>query len=571
MQRYTISYEQPLNHWLDIKLSLKNNSKNHLKLSLAGWRPGRYEMAEYASYIRHIRANDDDGNQINISKTDKNTWEIDHASKNITIYYQYYAAQQDAGGSWLDPQLIYLNFINFIFNVSGFENEEITVDINIPDTYKVASALKLNEDKLLIAENYNTIIDSPLFASENITFESYSINNTNFRIAVNGDKINSEKWVNDFKEFSKKQLEIFGEFPFDEYTFLILALPYPAYHGVEHKKSTIIILGPDSEINTTRYNDLLGVSSHELFHAWNVCRIRPEEMVPYDLGKETYHKTGYVTEGFTTYYGDKILISSGVFDFNQYSLEMNKICKRHFQNEGRKYSSLSDSSFDLWVDGYKNKAPDRKVSIYMKGSLCALALDLTIIKNTKGVKSLDDVMKILWVRHGKIEKGYSENDILQVLNEVNGKNLTQEFYSLYHQTLPLESILNPLLNYVGCHLNYTDSQLSNERVFGFKTVDENNSLKVVGIAPGSPAESGLMIGDKIIGVDDIKGLEEINKYFTQEDKSSVTLTISRFGKELKLSLEKNNQNYFSWYEITKNKEVSASQKDLFRKWLNTDY
>ncbi|WP_175402703.1 M61 family metallopeptidase [Mangrovivirga cuniculi] len=568
MQRYNISSEQPLNHWLSISLKISDNSSKHLNLSLAGWRPGRYEMAEYASYIRNVKAFDKDGEDLSINKSDKNTWEIDHTPEELEIKYEFYAAQPDGGGSWLTPELIYLNFINFAFRVSGLEEEEIEVHLNIPVSFKIATSLKVT-DKRLIAKNYYELIDSPLFASEKISFSEYYVDETKFKIAFCGENSNPENWKNDFEKFTREHLDLFGEFPFKEYTFLILGLPFQAYHGVEHNVSTIIILGPEKEIESTKYNDLLGVSSHELFHAWNVCRIRPVEMMPYDLSKENYHKTGYITEGFTTYYGDKILATSDVFSTEQFLEEINKMCKRHFQNEGRKHSSLSDSSFDLWVDGYRNRAPGRKVSIYVKGCLSALALDLLILRNTKGEKSLDNAVRELWRAFGKTSLGYSENDILQILNNVNAKNVSQEFYTLYHQTIPIENILNPLLSHVGCKLKQQHSQLLNERKFGFR-LSPDNSGKIIAIAPGSPAESQLMIGDKIISIENKS--KDLAEYLSSDkDQDSLTLKYERFGIEYETSLTSDGKTYYDWYKIEKNDSVSKDQKEMFKKWLKKEF
>ena len=231
-------------------------------------------------------------------------------------------------------------------------------------------------------------------------------------------------------------------FPSEKFDFIIHSLPYRHYHGVEHQNSTVLVLGPNTMENKEKYNlDLLGVASHELFHAWNVTRIRPTELMPYDYSKENYYETGFVTEGYTTYYGDLFLVRSGVFDETQYFTELNTIFKRHFENYGRHNLSLTDSSFDLWIDGYKKLLPSRKVSIYVKGATVALILDLTIRKHSSNKFSLDDIMTELWENFGKIEKGYSKQDVYDLIIKYAGPQANAFIEKYYEGILPLENEL----------------------------------------------------------------------------------------------------------------------------------
>jgi predicted metalloprotease with PDZ domain len=180
--------------------------------------------------------------------------------------------------------------------------------------------------------------------------------------------------------------------PVDEYHFIFQIVPYKFYHGVEHKKSTVITIGPGYAINGGDvYEDVLGVSCHELFHLWNIKTIRPIEMLPYDYTKENYSRSGYVYEGFTTYYGDKILLSSDVFNEQQYFVTLQERLLKHFHNFGRFSLSVTDSSWETWLDGYLPGAPYRKTNIYDEGCLIAFMLDVLILKATGNTKSLRDV------------------------------------------------------------------------------------------------------------------------------------------------------------------------------------
>ena len=218
------------------------------------------------------------------------------------------------------------------------------------------------EDKILAAENYEQLVDSPLIASPNLKLASYEVNGIPFYIWIQGDC--TPDWsriIQDFTAFTQEQITLFGDFPVQDYHFLNQLLPYKYYHGVEHSNSTVITLGPaELLMSKSLYKDFVGVSLHELFHTWNIKKIRPQEMMPYDYTQENYFRTGYVAEGLTTYYGDYLLARAGVYTADEYFEELNGVLSKHFNDYGHQHYSVADSSFDLWLDGYKPGVPDRK-------------------------------------------------------------------------------------------------------------------------------------------------------------------------------------------------------------------
>ncbi len=207
----------------------------------------------------------------------------------------------------------------------------------------------------------------------------------------------------------------------------------------------MIILGPNSQNPAELYHDLLGIASHELFHAWNICKIRPTELLPYDFTQECYFETCFVAEGFTTYYGDLILNRSGIFDKLTYLKELEACYKRHFEISDNASQSLLESSFDLWVDGYEKGIPNRKVSVYHKGAIAAQALDIIIRFKFNNTKSLDTVMKILWNNYGNMQSGYTYDSVKQICESVYEDSL-DFYFKLYIEGT--ESIFEDFKNLV---------------------------------------------------------------------------------------------------------------------------
>ena len=251
---------------------------------------------------------------------------------------------------------------------------------------------------------------------------------TEFNIWIQGNnQIETQKLITDLQKIAKTQIEIFGEFPEKDFHFMLIIPENSYYHGVEHANSTMMVLGENGILPQTYYNDLLGLASHELFHAWNIAKIRPKELLPYNYDQENYFDTCFVAEGFTTYYGDKILLTSGALTYNEYLHELETTLRRHFEESDNAAQSLLESSFDLWVDGYEKGTPNKKVSVYSKGAIVSLILDIKIRRKFDDKKSLDDVMKALWEKFGDQKVGYTYQDVKDICEKVYEESLTEYF------------------------------------------------------------------------------------------------------------------------------------------------
>ncbi|MFY0591890.1 M61 family metallopeptidase [Roseivirga sp.] len=555
---YNISFDKATTHFLNFKVVI-NAQKTNLLLQLPNWRPGRYQIQNFAKRIKNFQATDEKGNSIEVQKKSKSSWELSNLPGEVTISYQYFAFAMDAGNTWLDDEQVYINFINCCIYDPSQMDAACEVILDLPKNYKIASGLNSIGHDRLLAPSFYQLVDSPLFASDSLRKVVYQWASTTYNIWIQGNNPKSdEELVQDFKAFTKKQVEVMGEFPCPEYHFLIQCLPYKHYHGVEHWNSTVITIGPSSELADRKlYKELLGVSSHELFHTWNVIRLRPKEMTPYNFQTENYHTTGFVTEGVTTYYGDLFLARSGVFSLDEYLGELNKLLKRHYENEGRKAYSVAESSFDLWLDGYEKGIPGRKVSIYNEGALAALILDLTIRQKFNNKKSLDDIMRLMWQRHGQNMSGYDYNDYKAAAESIYEEDLDNYFKEIISGSAQYESYLANLFQKFGLSFKKCFSEKVEERHFGFRL----NENIVTDIAPESKAEGLLSIGDKILSINGKKStpiLPELTK---------IVLTINRFGRELSIEINRDTKDHFSTFQVSVIKSMVAKQQQNITAWL----
>lgn len=565
--KYSISYTNPNSHFIDIVLKIENISNDKTILQLPAWRPGRYELANFAQNIQKFNVTDAKGNTLNFNKTTKDQWEVNTSGiSEITVSYNFYAYKMDAGSTWLDEEQLYINFVNCMVYDASRLNDTCQVALVLPEDYEIACGLPTAKKNVLVANSFYHLVESPMIASAKMLHLEYQVDKYHFHIWLMGDcEMDWEKVVRDFKAFSQNQIEMMGGFPCDDYHFLFQIAPYKLRHGVEHFNSTVIALGPGEEMNSKEmYESFMGISSHELFHTWNVIRIKPKEFVPYDFTKENYFKTGFVAEGFTTYYGDLFLGRSDVFGKKWFLNEMSLQLQRHLNNFGRHNLSLADSSFDLWLDGYKLGIPDRKVSIYTKGALVALMLDLEIRQATKNKHSLDSLMRLLLEKFGDTKSGYTTDDILKMAEELSGISFEEFFASYINGTTLIEKRFVALMKYVGCEVVVRKPKNKYESTFGFKTLTSENLTKITKLHPSIQT---LSIDDEIVAVDGTKVNSNLD--LLVGSKKEVNLTIFRNHRLKKIKLINDDMEYFHTYHIVQIADSDAAAQKNFESWLQT--
>lgn len=567
MTTFTFSIDNPNLQYIQLSVVFQTKD-DETEIQLPSWRPGRYELGNFAKNVKNFKVYDEQNRLIGAEKIKKDRWFVDTKETSfITVKYQYYAAELNAGSTFLDGKQLYVNPVNCCVYTDSSFNELVTLDLQIPNTWEIATSMK-NDNGKLIAENFEDLFDSPFVASGTLQHATFDSHNVLFHVWFNG--IVNPDWervLTDFKKFTDKQIEKFTEFPVAEYHYINHILPVKAYHGVEHKKSTVIALGPSYDVFGDLYKELLGVSSHELYHTWNVKTIRPIEMFPYDFTKENYSRLGYICEGITTYQGDLFLLKSGVFTDDQYFLELNQQFQKHFDNAGRFNYSVAESSFDTWLDGYQPGAPGRKVSIYTEGCILALVTDVKILKATNNKFGLDEVMKRLYFNFAVNNLGVSETDYKSVLENIIGENLDSFFSDYINGCKPYESIIVESLEYLGLELSHQPSAVFSEGKLGFKTAYTSGSNLVTSMYPGSPAEiGGIMLGDDILAVNGVVCKENLQKWLSYFEDSIKELTIIRSGRIITLTLPEVNRHFYMEYKVIKTSTPNNAQLKAYEAW-----
>ena len=361
---------------------------DHIQLPV--WRPGRYERGDFGQYVRGM-AQCIDGVWIPLAQGDLHRWSCRTTEDAVTVRFRFTAAQLNAGSTWADADLLYVNPVNCLPYHPDLPDVPVEVFLpDVPDAWTLATALPSRrnaEGAHLMASGTQELMDSPWIAAppEDLWHAQYEVGGHPFHVHVWGRRhFDDGAFMEAHRKFTEAQMAAFGWLPVPEYHFLYLFPDFPARHGVEHEASTVIAWGPadglthEDNLPSAGMEEVIDIASHELVHTWNVKRFRPAEWMPYDFARACPSRLGYVAEGVTTYLGDLFLLEAGVIDMEGWLRRFEKLLTRHLWNPGRLETSVADSSVQTWLDGYKLGVPHRRGNIYVEGAVLAFLCDVAL-------------------------------------------------------------------------------------------------------------------------------------------------------------------------------------------------
>lgn len=526
--RYSITSLDPASHLYDVSITVDAPAADGQVFSLPAWIPGSYMIREFGKNIVQLRGQSN-GRKVAVKKLDKHTWQAAPCKGALTLHYQVYAWDLSVRTAHLDRTHGFFNGTSVFLAAHGFEDGEQVVDIVRPEgedfkRWRVATAMPELKAKrygfgTYVAPNYDALIDHPVEIGDFalVTFQAHGVPHD---VVITGrvPNLDMARLCDDLKKICEAQIAFFEprskRAPMDRYVFMTLAVG-DGYGGLEHRASTALICSrADLPVKgkpeqTDGYRTYLGLCSHEYFHTWNVKRIKPAVFAPYDLRQENYTSLLWLFEGFTSYYDDLFLVRTGVIDVDNYLKLLGKTVTGVLRGTGRKKQSVAESSFDAWVKYYRQdeNASNAVVSYYTKGSLVALGLDLSIRSQTRGRRSLDDVMRGLWARYGRDfyngkAQGVPEDEILALMEELSGADL-KRFHDRHirgTEDVPLEDLL-PAFG-----VAYEASLPADARPWlGARIGKEGGDAKLAAVYEGGPAmQAGLSAGDKLVAIDGLR-------------------------------------------------------------------
>ncbi|WP_243392555.1 M61 family metallopeptidase [Solitalea longa] len=570
---YKLSFDEAAQHYVDVQMDVNHWNGKDLIVKLPVWAPGSYLVREFARNVEQFQAFSG-STALKVEKINKNTWKISaNKATSINIKYKVYAFELTVRTSFIDAAHAYLNGTSVFMYIDGKKELSSTIKITPNSTWKeISSGLESVHDNkwTLSSPNYDVLADSPIEIGnqEILKFEAAGVPH---EIALyGGGNYDKAKLTRDIKQICEEATKVFDSHPCKRYTFIVHCLPSGG-GGLEHLNSTTVQTSRFGFNNDKSYKSFLSLIAHEYFHLWNVKRLRPEVLGPFDYDRENYTSMLWFSEGFTAYYDNLLTRRAGFYTPDAYleviTADINKVVNQ----PGNQVQPVAEASFDAWIKYYRpnENSSNSTISYYEKGSILALILDMEILRDTKGVKDLDDLMKYLYTEYylGK-KRGFTDAEFKAAAELICGRNLNEFFSKYVNGTEPIP--FNDYLSAVGLRLIDQNAGRSSEIYFGANTKTDNGKLIVSSVVKGTCAyEAGINVNDEIIGFDNYR-VDDLNKWLGYKKVGDkVDVLVSREGSLLTIpvTLKANTTLKYKFDAIT---SVTADQAKAYNFWMKFD-
>lgn len=550
---YRLRLTRPSTHLVDVEIEAGKVTEPSIDFVLPAWAPGRYAIYDFAKSVQEFAASGAQGQPLAWEKLDKQTWRVDarQAGGTVRAHYRVFANNLTGSFSQYDSSHANLNGGSIFMYVAGHKPDALHLTVDAPAGWKVLSGLSSSiSDRSFQLPNYDHLVDTPLEISPECTLDEFREQGKLFRVAVHtysDDDTDHSKLIDDLKKLVHLEMASMPEPDFSQYTFIFHFAPdITLGDGMEHLNSTQIIVRGSVQDAT---GEALETAAHEFFHLWNVKRLRPAALGPFDYTRENYTRSLWFAEGVTTYLGYSYLYKSGVWTKEQFLGRLGEEIGNLEREPGRALMSAESSSFNAW---FYDRSPQMQetnfanttISYYNKGALLGLLLDLEIRARTEGRKSLEDVLAAMYRKfYGEPAssptaqagdygpgRGYEEKDIQQAVEEATGSDFSAFFARYIAGTDPLPYA--ETLRLAGLELRSSVAPGSAPSL-GALVQPENTGARIVAVRPGSPADrAGLSRDDLLVAVDDQSlATEELaDRLKVYSPGAQAAFTVERHGR-----------------------------------------
>ncbi len=608
--RYQLSFPDRANHYVDVQMTVETDpAAGELQVFMPVWTPGSYLVREYARHVDDLKAMDDASQSLAIRKTSKNTWTIAKGqAKRVVLSYRVYCNELSVRTNFVDAEFGILNGAATFLTCQPMLDKPHEVEVTLPQDWKrsVTALPKTADGKphRYQADNFDTLVDSPILVG-NPSLHPFTVGGVeHYLVNQGGEEFwDGETAAADAARIVAEHQRMWGTVPYERYYFLNVIAESGG--GLEHDNSTVLMTSRWSFRVPKSYQRWLGLVSHEFFHAWNVRRLRPAGLEQYDYLGENYFEELWVAEGITSYYDELAVVRCGLTSQKDYLAALSKHIKDLQTAPGRLRQSLQQSSHDAWIKFYRpdENSANSSVNYYTKGAVVAFLLDAEIRQKTDNAKSLDDVMRILWSEFAEKQKGYTNADVLAIVERVTNQQFDEWFQQAIYGTDELQ--YKTALEWYGLKFKSTaddkpeaasdaaagktassDSAASDkaasdkagsesetskpsEKVYLGLSSDTSGGIATVRrvVEGSSAAKAGINVGDELIALDGYRLSGSIDDRLAQyRPGQTVQLLVARRGKLLELDVQLTADTQPSW-TIELVKEPSEQQKKSLNDWL----
>ena len=526
--QYTVWPADLHGHRYRVKLHIANPNPEGQVLQMPAWIPGSYLIRDFSKQIESIEAHSvSTKKKLPLERIDNDQWRLPKINSAVEVVTTVYAFDSSVRAAYLDTERGFFNASSLCLAVKGQENLPCSLAIAAPeggftDHWSVQTGLRVAKTDGLgfgfyLAQNYDDLLDQPVAMGEFQTIH-WESNDVPHSMAIQGciNPVDAKRLTQDLQAICTSTINLFEpktkRAPFANYLFLVNTM-LNGYGGLEHRNSTVLVSRRDQipqqdmPLDESAYREFLGLCSHEYFHAWLVKRIQPKVFQPYTLNKRNHTRLLWLFEGFTSYYDDLQLFRSKRIDLKTYLGLISTNWNGILRGPGRNKQSLADSSFDAWTKYYQadENTPNAVVSYYGKGALLALGLDLQIRAFSKHQKSLDDLMRLIWQKHGVTLDGIAEDGLDDLISELLGSGFSKTWAEMKSRYIfGTEDI--PIQKWIASKLVSVrpkpQSKLEKIKLqLGMRHTDINGWLKVTHVLDGGAAQlAGIAPGDLLASI-----------------------------------------------------------------------
>jgi predicted metalloprotease with PDZ domain len=561
---YTVKVADIPGQLFHVTTDIRNINQPALDLSLPAWSPGWYVIENYAKNILRFRVTEPGGGELRPAQVRKQTWRIDTKGiSRITVEFDYKAAVLSANQARIAEDYALFTGTQLFLMPEGHRSQPSVVRFEVPTGWKIATGLDETADPMVFtATDYDTLVDQPTLMGQ-FDLTRFTVDGKPHEVVANPPGVFAAERMRTLaghlSKLAETQGRIFGGLPYRKFVYFYLFRPAEASATVlEHQNSFVAIWNPDAP---PLPEDMVGQASHEFFHVWNVKRIRPVEMWPYDYAKETETPLLWVSEGFTSYYAGLALYRAGLRDARSFVEEAARAIGEVEGNEARRYISASDSSTSTWL-GY-NSPPPFSMSYYSQGRNIAGLLDISIRHDTNGASGLDDVMRALFTDFYERGRGFNTADLIRVVNRIAGRSY-DSFFSRYVSGTDVPPY-DTILGYAGYRLERTTRKVP------FLGVNLDTLGRVTGFPPGfDAAASPLQPGDFIVSVAgetlEGQGAGTVFRLLSERLGQNVRLRVRRGGEDRDLDMTVKFVELAN-YRIVESQSTTPEQLKVRESWL----
>jgi len=581
---YELRFERPSTHLMDVTIHAADLEGPSVEFAMPDWAPGSYYLQNYSANVQAFRAVGSDGKELSWRKPDSQTWRVELGGANaVTVSYQVFGDTLRNNQAQYNERHAFIGGPSVWMYLVGGKERAVELTIAVPTGWKVATGMEHTSDHTFRAADYNWFADAPLEISD-FAEKDFQVLGTTYHVIVHdveGQK-DFSKFTQDAQKFVETIVPMFSSVtgaeqaaPFKDYWFLFHVWPNTG-GGLEHLNSTQINFskGWDSQEPVpgygNHYNLKLFVTAHEFFHAWNVKRLRPQPLGPFDYSQMVHTPSLWISEGVTSYYGALALARAGLITPQQYLDEISRTITNFEQNPGRRERSIEDTSWDTWFNGdtviQLNNLKNTNYSYYDGGQIMAHILDFAIRQDTKNRKSLDDWMRLLYSRYALPKPGFQPDDAVKAASEVAGVDVSEIFskYISGKEPIPYEKYFA----YAGIDVE-KKLELEKPWLGVSHSKSDDGHAKITNVIPGSSAETaGLDRDDVVIGIDGRIVDEDAFDETILQHKPGDTLhmTVIRLGelKEIPVTLI---ASPFPAYKLKPMENPSDQQKAIYNSWM----